>query len=83
MDLEQKHQLSDQLKSRLIDLEVRRIELLFKNNKYTDQQKRWFIEAKKALAKKEKNEIDIIICERLLDAINSNEANIEHTNFRI
>ena len=60
-----------QVDEELINNEVDRLELLFMKEKYTKEQKLWFIESKINMAKRKKDFLTIKICEKLLNNLDS------------
>ena len=62
-------QLEKGLLDESIKLEVERIKLLFKKNKYDKEQMEWFVSAKKNNALKDNDTNSLIVCELLLNEI--------------
>ena len=62
-------QLEKGLLDEYIKLEVERIKLLFKKNKYDKEQMEWFVSAKKNNALKDNDTNSLIVCELLLNEI--------------
>jgi len=59
-----------QVDEEVINNERERLEILFLKEKYTKEQKLWFIESKVNTAKKQKDILTIKACEKLLSDLN-------------